>query len=275
MLKNTLIRTASAAVALVILVFVLLADVPMFRIIVTLLSLAMVGEVVYAFGGGIWGIFTGVISAEILYISMLEKSFEALMGAVFLCMALFAVFTLINHKRLDFKHMAAMCFATLYITFSMNHVILLREINGAGLNYLFVAFISAWVSDTGAYFAGCLLGKHKLIPDISPKKTVEGAIGGVLSAALGGVVLGFILKFGFKLSSNILMLAIVCGLGSVFGQMGDLIASMMKRKFGIKDFGKIMPGHGGLADRFDSILLVAPYVYYAIVLLSEFGIMLI
>lgn len=271
MLKNTLIRTASALVGIIILFAVLNVDTQVFGVIVTLITLFMVGEVMHAFKGGIWGILCGVLASELICIGIVSKNFELLMGCVFVCPVIFAVLSVIRHKKFDFMHMAAMTFATVYITFSMSYVSAIRGIDGIGVHLLFVAFISAWVSDTGAYFCGCLLGKHKLIPDISPKKTVEGAVGGILCSALGGVIFGLIEQFVFGNSANYIGLAIVCGIGSIAGQIGDLVASMMKRKFDIKDFSNIMPGHGGITDRFDSVMLTAPYAYYMIMLAAALG----
>ncbi len=268
MLKNTLIRTASAVVGIAALFIVIGFEAKAFTAVVAFLTLFMVGEVMYAFGGGIWGIICGVISAELIMTGIFSKNFEVLMGLVFLCPVIFTAFTVIMHKKFDFLHMAAMSFATLYITFSMSYVSVVRSIEGVGVHLLFVSFICAWVSDTGAYFCGCLLGKHKLIPQISPKKTVEGAVGGVLCSALGGIIFGLIEKYAFGNEPNYLWLFIVCGIGSVVGQLGDLAASLMKRKFNIKDFSNIMPGHGGLTDRFDSVMLTAPYTYYMIMLVA-------
>ena len=269
MLKNTLIRTASAVVGIAALFIVIGLDAKVFAAVVAFLTLFMVGEVMHAFGGGIWGIVCGVIASELILLGIFSKNFEALMGFVFLCPVIFSAFTVIRHKKFDFLNMAAMSFATLYITFSMSYVTQIRSIDGVGVHLLFVAFISAWVSDTGAYFCGCLLGKHKLIPQISPKKTVEGAIGGILASALAGIIFGLIEKYAFGNEPNYLWLFIVCGIGSVAGQLGDLVASLMKRKFNIKDFSNIMPGHGGLTDRFDSVMLTAPYTYYMIMLVAS------
>lgn len=275
MLKNTLIRTASALVGLVILFLVIFLDAPAFKVVVTILSLFMVGEVMHAFGGGIWGIICGVLSAEFIHLGILSEKFDVLMGAVFACVVIFAVLSVLKHKKYDFLHMAAMSFAVIYITFAMNYIAYIRDIESFGLHYLFIAFISAWISDTGAYFCGCLCGKHKLIPDISPKKTVEGAVGGILCSALGGIVFGLIEQFAFGHTANYGLLALVCGIGSVAGQFGDLVASMMKRKFNIKDFSNIMPGHGGITDRFDSVMLTAPYSYYMIMLAAYLSVPLL
>lgn len=127
-------------------------------------------------------------------------------------------------------------------------------------NYLYLlVFICAWMTDIFAYFTGRVLGKHKLIPAVSPKKTVEGAIGGVVFC-IGGVLLyGFILEKFFisEGQANYIVLAISALFMSVISQVGDLIMSVIKRHYGIKDYGKLLPGHGGILDRFDSVMAVS------------------
>ena len=113
------------------------------------------------------------------------------------------------------------------------------------------------MSDTFAYFVGMLFGKHKLIEDVSPKKTIEGSIGGIFFCVVSFVVFGIIMDVFFDRSANILFLAISAVAVSVVSQIGDLIMSVIKRHYGIKDYGKLFPGHGGMLDRFDSILAVA------------------
>lgn len=129
-------------------------------------------------------------------------------------------------------------------------------------------FVIAWLTDTGAYFTGYFFGKHKLVPKMSPKKTVEGAIGGVVFAMIATVVYGIII-YGNNSAGFILKLALIGGAGSVISQIGDLAASCIKRDYGKKDYGSLLPGHGGLMDRFDSVLFAAPY---ALLVLSYFGI---
>ena len=130
-------------------------------------------------------------------------------------------------------------------------------------------FIGAWATDTGAYFVGVLFGKHKLIPAVSPKKTVEGALGGILGCVFGFVVYGLILNFFFDVKVNYLPLVLLAILVAIVSQIGDLIASYLKRESGIKDFGTIFPGHGGIMDRFDSIIAVAPVIYGSMLLISN------
>ena len=142
---------------------------------------------------------------------------------------------------------------------AISSVSILRE--NFGLWHVWFVFIAAWGSDTGAYFVGRTIGKRKLAPKLSPKKTVEGAIGGIIIAAGLLVLYGFILNSQniFNLTTtDYIALGIFGATGAVLGQAGDLFASSIKRRIGIKDYGKIIPGHGGVLDRFDSILFTAP-----------------
>lgn len=119
-----------------------------------------------------------------------------------------------------------------------------------------------WLSDSGAYFAGVYLGKHKLCPEISPKKTVEGAIGGLISGTLGSLLIGLVFLLIYKdVTINFIPLLIIGLINPIVSIIGDLSFSIIKRSCGIKDFGSIMPGHGGMLDRFDSIILCAPLVF--------------
>ena len=129
-------------------------------------------------------------------------------------------------------------------------------------NYLYMLiFLGAWSTDTGAYFVGVMMGKHKLIPGVSPNKTVEGAIGGVFGCAAGYAIYGAVLTLAYNVKVNWGMLMLLAVIIAVVDQLGDLIASYIKREQGIKDFGTIFPGHGGVLDRFDSIIAIAPVIY--------------
>lgn len=143
----------------------------------------------------------------------------------------------------------------MYICFCFNYIINTIDYIDAGNIYVWLIFIIAFITDTGAYFVGKNFGKKKLIPNISPNKTVEGSLGGIVCCVLFSLIFALIFKLDI---GKVLVLSVF---GSVFGQIGDLLASSIKRYVGIKDFGKLIPGHGGVLDRFDSVLLVAPYVY--------------
>lgn len=138
-----------------------------------------------------------------------------------------------------------------------------------GLLMLILGLCGAWIADTGAYFTGVSFGKHKLCPEISPKKTVEGFIGGIITTGIVFAVIPAIYNGKFQLASALILFVIgaVC---AIVGTIGDLSASMVKRQIGFKDYGKIMPGHGGLMDRFDSVLFVLP-TFYAMMSLLEFN----
>ena len=174
-----------------------------------------------------------------------------------------------DHKRVSFSDIAKTIFVSVLVTVFLCHIIMVRELEkGAAL--MWAIFVGACVSDTGAYFAGTFFGRHKLIPAISPKKTVEGAVGAVVLNVIGFLTYGFILNKILGVQANMYLLAILGVLCSFAAQLGDLTASAIKRECEIKDFGAIMPGHGGVMDRFDSIMLVAPLVYYFITLFPVF-----
>ncbi|RQD67789.1 MAG: phosphatidate cytidylyltransferase [Tindallia sp. MSAO_Bac2] len=146
-------------------------------------------------------------------------------------------------------------FAVVYVVFTISHLVLIDQLTTK--NLIWLVFIIAWSCDTFAYLTGLTIGKHKLCPSVSPKKTVEGAIGGVFGSVIGCVI------FSWFIMPNYIVLNAIMGFGgAILSQFGDLSASSVKRYFGIKDFGNLFPGHGGILDRFDSILFTAPYVFY-------------
>ncbi len=148
----------------------------------------------------------------------------------------------------------------IYIIACFTSIVMVRFGNN-GRNIYLLIFLGAWICDTFAYFTGKLLGKHKLIPEISPKKTIEGAIGGVLFTIGGFAIYGLIMNHFFEAELSYLILCIYGLVLSIVSQFGDLIASSIKRQYEIKDYGFLFPGHGGVLDRFDSVLLVAPVLY--------------
>ncbi len=171
---------------------------------------------------------------------------------------LFAV-AVLRQGRMHFAEVAEVFAGVLYITLSFASLSLLRhKTPGGGYLYLLV-FFGAWVTDTFAYFTGRFFGKHKLNPVISPKKTVEGSVGGIVFCILSFAAFGLVMQFGkwhFTVHYPLLLLTgLLC---SVVSQVGDLITSLIKREHGVKDYGKIFPGHGGVLDRFDSVLAISP-----------------
>jgi len=188
----------------------------------------------------------------------------ALGGFMFLYIIL--LFSLMVFKRdvMDIGTVSVIFFLSFSVTYLFSHVITVRQLPFIGKYAVWAIFVGACMSDTFAYFVGSVFGKRKLAPEISPKKTVEGSIGAVAGTIISMLIYGAILDLCFDFSINYLNLIILSVLCSVFAQMGDLSASVVKRMCRIRDFGSIFPGHGGFMDRFDSILFVAPAVFYSI-----------
>lgn len=172
-----------------------------------------------------------------------------------------------DHKKLPFDKLAVMVTVTSLITFSITCLVSLKNMSDIhGICYVVMALMAAWIPDAGAYFVGTACGKHKLCPDISPKKTIEGAVGGFVVTAVVFVFFGMGYKYfmhtvkGIDFDVNYIALAVIMLIAAVISMVGDLSASLLKREYNIKDYGKLLPGHGGVVDRFDSVFFVLPYI---------------
>ncbi len=153
-------------------------------------------------------------------------------------------------------------FGFFYVAMMLSCIYLTRALEG-GTFLVWLIFLCSWGCDTCAYCFGMLFGKHKMAPVLSPKKSVEGAVGGVFGAVVLTLLYGFIFKEQMAADgAYIARMAVICGLGALLSMVGDLAASAVKRNFEIKDYGKLIPGHGGILDRFDSVIFTAPVIYY-------------
>ena len=175
-----------------------------------------------------------------------------------------------NESELTFTDLASGFVLVMYVVCCFSAISLIRYIDKIGLFCLGMVLIGAWISDVFAYFTGMLLGKHKLIPAVSPKKTVEGAIGALVFTTLAMILYGFLVSVFTELTPNYLVLGISGPILSATGQIGDLVASLVKRERGVKDYGKLLPGHGGIMDRFDSILTVSGATMIIVLLFAPF-----
>ena len=179
----------------------------------------------------------------------------ALLAALVLAIYLFGVIVFQFGKE-NTGNVALVFMTAVYVIGAYSAIVVLRNTPEVGRFLFLIPFVFAWVTDTFAYICGRLFGKHKLIPTVSPKKTVEGAIGGAVFCAVTAVVYGLIIQKAFGVTPNYLVL-MLSGLAiAVVSQIGDLAMSAIKRQFGVKDYGKMLPGHGGLLDRFDSSIAV-------------------
>jgi len=181
-------------------------------------------------------------------------------GIILLCAFLVFVTWLRKHKEIRYEQVFFVLAVMILVPQAMTTMVRMERYDSEnGLFLLIMGLCGAWIADTGAYFTGVAIGKHKLCPEISPKKTIEGLVGGIVTTAVVYAV-AFSVYYGFTAKRAVIACAtgIVC---AVIGTVGDLSASMVKRQIGFKDYGKIMPGHGGLMDRFDSVLFVLPTFY--------------
>lgn len=178
---------------------------------------------------------------------------------------------LATHEKVTFIKWAAAIAMVLFITLAMSTLVGIRDNScGHGAFYVFIVIMASWTADAGAYFAGSFFGKHKLCPKLSPKKTIEGVFGGFILNVIAMLVFGSCYNwifFGNALSISYLSLVLIGLCCTVVSIVGDLTFSMIKRSFDIKDYGHIIPGHGGFLDRFDSVIFVAPFLYYFLQLL--------
>lgn len=202
--------------------------------------------------------FASVCLDLVLRAEAQEYYLPVLIAAMMLFMACYVI----TFPRFRSEQIIVLVFGLIYVTTMLSFVYQVRMLSG-GVYLVWLIFVGAWGSDTCAYCVGKLIGKHKIPSKLSPNKTVEGCIGGVIGAALIGWIYGNALHPSRSIRISF---AIIGAVSSVISQIGDLTASAIKRNHDIKDYGHLIPGHGGILDRFDSIIFVAPIVYYFITL---------
>lgn len=202
--------------------------------------------------------YTAAVVFDLLILFHLEKYNMIFMIGFLLLLMLLYVF---SYPKFKIEEISMVFFGLFYVAVMLSFVYQVRMLEDGSL-LVWLIFIGAWGSDTCAYLVGILIGKHKFLPKLSPKKSLEGCIGGVIGAALLGFIYATIFKNTIAGVQNPqAAFAIICGVSSVISQLGDLAASAIKRNHDIKDYGTLIPGHGGILDRFDSIIFVAPVVY--------------
>ena len=262
-------RIITAIVALAVFAAVLIAPPIVFTIALALVILFMLYECYSATKADtamkIVGFMSAVLMMLTMYFSMSSKNGSGLVFvfiAATIILLLYMSLIVKEHGKKNYKDILSNGFLMLYVTVSMWCILFTKQF--FGISFMLLIFICAWSCDTFAYFSGRFLGKHKLIPYVSPNKTVEGSIGGVIGAIICCLIYLFILdKLPYNIAFNTqyaVSFAVIGLVGGIFSQIGDLIASSIKRDEDIKDFGWIFPGHGGFMDRFDSVMFIAPIV---------------
>lgn len=196
--------------------------------------------------------YVGAILYEISLLWMGGKySEESIMLVLILIMCVY-VFA---YPKFETEQIMAAMFGFLYVAVMLSYVFKTRMLSN-GVYDVWLIFLCSWGCDTCAYCAGMLFGKHKMAPVLSPKKSIEGAVGGVVGAMLLGAA------YAAVTNGVIWVYAMICGVGALISMVGDLAASAVKRQTGIKDYGTLIPGHGGILDRFDSVIFTAPVIYF-------------
>ncbi len=268
--KSMKTRIIAAAVLLPLLLIVVLALPKVFTAIVFGAAGALAAyELLYATGLVKHPRLIAYAAVSAFLVSIWSYSGQNHAWGTLLLLAVFAAYfgeMMASHIKLTFDKIAMCLVAALVIPYLLTSLVRLHAMR-LGRFYILIPFLMAFLPDSGAYFAGMKFGKHKLAPVISPKKTVEGVIGGAVSAVLGMLVYTLILGAFFDMQVNYLY-AVVYGLASAAGSVfGDLCFSVIKRQTGIKDYGNLIPGHGGILDRFDSMMVVGPLAEALVLLL--------
>ena len=274
------VRIISGAVAVVILAIVMcFVKTPVFAVAVALMAALAVYEVLKAVKvTHIELIIPAMLFALAFPLKVYIISNIAFGIAVLVILAIMII-QLLRFEKISFTETAITVFVMLTLSFAFGSLVFLRDgylgisanyMENEGVYYIAIALLSAWMTDTCAYFTGFFLGRKKLCPKISPKKTVEGAIGGILGCVVFNIVATLIYNVTLPegQSYSILLIIPISILLSVVGMCGDLSASVIKRNVGIKDYGKIMPGHGGIMDRFDSVAFTAPALYAVLLIIK-------
>ena len=190
------------------------------------------------------------------------------MISLFLSLILLMSVYVLSFPKFSAHQVMAAYFSLVYAPVMLSFVFLTRQLE-YGVYLVWMIFINSWISDTCAYLVGVMIGKHKLAPVLSPKKSIEGSVGGIMGSALVGALFGYYLDTALGTEQLVLLLFVVGGVGSVISQIGDLAASAIKRNYEIKDYGNLIPGHGGIMDRFDSVIFTAPITYFLILLFMK------
>ena len=276
-------RIITAIVGLCVLGVVLaFFDTVIFDLVLSLVCLLAIHEVFAAMGFGKkqWWLYALAVPFTLLVMLSTSEGVRALvLPAGFLTALAYCIMLIAHAKTLDFGKLSSFVYFGGVIVFCFYSLIHLKralphtQFGYAAVYFILLILCFAWGGDTAAYFAGRAFGKHKLAPFVSPNKTVEGAVGGVVgSMALGALataVYGYIsgrvtaltVEIGLR---HLAVIALMGAVASVLGILGDLFASAVKRQAGIKDYGTIFPGHGGILDRFDSVMFIAPFVSIAV-----------
>ena len=278
-------RVITAIVGIIVLIGVMFTfNTLIFNLVIAAITLIAIHEIYSALGfeKKDWLLYAVMVPYTLLImLSSYQVCRRLVMPASFLLVLFYAIYLVVRNGDISYQKASGLVMFSAIVVFCFYSFIRLKEllpVETYGYDAVFFILLIlcfAWGGDTCAYFAGRAFGKHKLCPVVSPKKTVEGAIGGVLGTMVFGVIVTLIYSVAADrmeafTRSNIgvsmyVIIALLACIAAVLGIYGDLFASVVKRQCGIKDYGTIFPGHGGILDRFDSVMFIAPFVTMVII----------
>ncbi|MDY7018704.1 MAG: phosphatidate cytidylyltransferase [Chloroflexota bacterium] len=265
-------RVVTAAIGIPVIVLAIWFGDPWFSFLIAVVAVGGTFEF-YRMGRGEGGnyplIYFGLLWSLAIVLSPLSLHYQAInsLPMIMVIAIVISLFLTLFHSPREraFRNWAWIAAGVLCVGWMLSYWLNLRILED-GRNWVYLAILTIFANDTGAFFIGREWGKHSLAPNISPGKTWEGAIGGLVSAILGAIIVMAILNLISPFALKYWQIILLGFLISLFAQLGDLVESLLKRNMGVKDSGKLLPGHGGILDRFDSFIFVGPAVYYYIVL---------
>lgn len=269
-------RLLSGILLVLIALITIIAGGPVLWITVAMISLIGMRELYQPFHIenellGICGYLFGILYDGLLFAMkggyLPGESRDWLIGLFMVLIITLMAVMVFSYPKYHADQLMAAFFGVFYVTVMLSYIYQIRVMPGGAFT-VWLVFICSWGCDTCAYCVGMLIGKHKMAPKLSPKKSVEGGVGGIVGAALIAVLYALAINYCGNADANVASFAVIGAVGGMISQVGDLGASAIKRNYGIKDYGKLIPGHGGILDRFDSVIFTAPIIYYLAVLMS-------
>ena len=279
-MKNFLTRLLTSLLILAIFAVMVVASFfdYVFELTVSLISMMCIYEAINAIGFAKYKrfllpslIYAFLVPLSFLIVKQIDKGpYYLIIIFTFIYMISFILVSMLNFTKIKFNDAATIMFVSLVITCFLSNIILLRRFNQHGLFYMILVIVCfSWATDVFAYLVGMCFGKHRFAPNISPKKTIEGSVGGTVASVAVTFIALIVYRNLAGTDFNIPLAFIYALTCSIVGQIGDLAFSYIKRSYKIKDFGNLLPGHGGVLDRLDSLIFLSPF-FYMLITFKEF-----
>lgn len=240
-------------------------------LLVTVVAISVIGFYELAKVYGLQWKFPGICGyiATIGYYALIRMDYKEYIIVFFIAYLIVLMGTYVfTFPKFKAEDVMVCFFGMFYVILMLSYIYQVRMMQD-GAYIVWLIFLCSWGCDTCAYLVGVMFGKHKMAPVLSPKKSIEGGIGGVAGAALLGFIYATIFKDKITIDNANIIFPIVCAVGGIISQIGDLTASGIKRNHDIKDYSRLIPGHGGILDRFDSVIITAPIIYYLVAFLTK------